>query len=81
MNCPKCGHSQSDGGVECQKCGIIFAKFERLQRRRTEAAAAVEMSLLWRMKDADNPVIKVGRGLLLLILLWMSWSLVFSPID
>jgi len=81
MNCPKCGHSQSDGGVECQKCGIIFAKFERLQRRRAEAAASANASLLWHMKDADNPVIKIGRGLLLLILLWMSWSLVFSPID
>jgi hypothetical protein len=81
MNCPKCGYAQEDGAVECQKCGIIFAKFERLQRRRAQAAKEAEARLLWHMKDANNPVANIGRAVLLLFLLWMSWSLVFSPID
>ncbi|OIO68035.1 MAG: zinc ribbon domain-containing protein [Zetaproteobacteria bacterium CG_4_9_14_3_um_filter_49_83] len=81
MNCPKCGHPQADGAVECQKCGIIFAKFERIQKIRAKSAEPDEGGLLWQMKDADNSAAKIGRGLLLLVLLWMSWGLVFSPID
>ncbi len=26
MICPKCGHEQQDGLVECQGCGVIFAR-------------------------------------------------------
>ncbi len=81
MNCPKCGYRQPDGDLECQKCGIIFAKFERVQKRRLQAQKPVEVELLWQMQEAANPVYKVGRGLLLLTLAWLSWSLVFSPID
>jgi len=28
MNCPKCGFEQPDGGVDCARCGVIFAKWE-----------------------------------------------------
>jgi serine protease Do len=35
MQCPKCGHQQTRV-IECEKCGIIFAKY----RERQEAAAA-----------------------------------------
>lgn len=81
MNCPKCGYAQPDGGMECQKCGIIFAKFERMQKRRLQTQKPVEVGLLWQMQEATNPVYKIGRGLLLLTLVWLSWPLVFSPID
>lgn len=26
MQCQKCGHPQADGNLECEKCGVIFAK-------------------------------------------------------
>lgn len=26
MQCPKCGHEQPDGNIECSACGVIFAK-------------------------------------------------------
>ena len=35
MQCPKCGHIQS-GGEECSRCGIIFAKFARVQAKGRE---------------------------------------------
>jgi hypothetical protein len=28
VNCPKCGFEQSDGGTECPRCGIVFARLE-----------------------------------------------------
>jgi len=37
MKCPKCGHDQA-GTRECGECGILFAKFFALQRRREELA-------------------------------------------
>lgn len=36
MRCPKCGHVQP-GATECEKCGIIFEKYEQVQARRKEA--------------------------------------------
>lgn len=37
MDCPKCGERQS-GTVECEKCGVIFAKYEAyLQRQQITA--------------------------------------------
>jgi hypothetical protein len=38
--CPKCGFRQ-DGGVECGRCGIVFAKY---QMRRDELPVAVPVS-------------------------------------
>jgi len=35
MICPKCGYSEATG-EECRKCGIIFAKFLAIQKRREE---------------------------------------------
>jgi len=41
MQCPSCGHEQS-GPVECEKCGIIFARYlkrqEELARGKTSAS-------------------------------------------
>ena len=35
MKCPKCGHSQA-AGRECVECGIIFKKFQAVQKRQLE---------------------------------------------
>jgi len=32
--CPKCKTQYNDGDIECKKCGIIFAKFEKLQVKK-----------------------------------------------
>ncbi len=38
MHCPKCDHKQSNQ-VECEACGLIFAKYEKFQERRKELEA------------------------------------------
>jgi hypothetical protein len=29
MTCPKCGHENSSGRSDCERCGVIFAKLQR----------------------------------------------------
>lgn len=35
-SCPKCGFENNHDAVECQRCGIIFTKYEMVQRRKLE---------------------------------------------
>jgi len=34
VECPKCGHEQLDG-VECEACGVIFAKYKEAREQQT----------------------------------------------
>ncbi len=38
MRCPKCKHEQKNP-LECEACGLIFAKYRRVQSRRKEEEA------------------------------------------
>jgi len=80
MKCPKCNHVQSSTET-CEKCGIYFHKYERAQQQRVAQSQFKEVGLLWQMKEVDNLMYRGGRFLLLLGLLWLSWDLIFSPID
>lgn len=33
-SCPKCGFKRNPDAVECPRCGIIFEKYEQIQRRK-----------------------------------------------
>lgn len=37
-SCPKCGKKNDIDAIECQRCGIIFEKYEQIQRRKTPGA-------------------------------------------
>jgi hypothetical protein len=90
--CPKCGFEQHDGAVDCQKCGIVFAKY-----RPTDAGVQVihrtpnsSRSCLWiflakesliesdRTKDS---LTFTGRGLVFLLLLWWGWRFITTPLE
>jgi S1-C subfamily serine protease len=43
MRCPKCDHVQLDA-VECEACGVIFAKYRKIQERLKEAEENVSDS-------------------------------------
>jgi len=36
MECPKCGHQQPDGLLECQRCSVIFAKLRAMEEREAQ---------------------------------------------
>lgn len=35
-SCPKCGKKNNPYAIECQKCGIIFKKYEQIQQRKVQ---------------------------------------------
>ena len=42
MNCPKCGFVQPDGMPDCQRCQVIFAKWQSRQNQTAETMALTE---------------------------------------
>lgn len=45
MNCPKCKHAQNTENIECEKCGVIFAKYYSSINSATKAAeCSIEQS-------------------------------------
>jgi len=47
MRCPKCNFDQPDGGIECLKCGIVFAKYLSTKNQASDGSAAIS--------KADSP--------------------------
>src|ERR1700730_2556417 len=43
MDCPKCGHKQSDE-VRCESCGIYFEKYRRRQTKSPSADSGLKNS-------------------------------------
>jgi len=38
LSCPKCEFKRNPGAVECPRCGIIFEKYEQIQKRKAQEA-------------------------------------------
>ncbi len=52
MQCPSCGHKQSNS-LECERCGIIFDKYLKRQERLASERALSE-------KEGEKPKVKGG---------------------
>ncbi len=60
MQCPKCGHIQSDE-KECSACGIIFEKFARMQAKKVQADAGfTETARPATEPPRKNPLLKIA---------------------
>ncbi|MEK6554932.1 MAG: hypothetical protein AABZ31_06820 [Bdellovibrionota bacterium] len=48
FSCPKCGSGYSGGQTECEKCGVLFAKFlSKTPGTRSDFSASKELKALW----------------------------------
>ncbi len=89
--CPKCAFAQPDGGIECAKCGIIFAKYRPqsmapffsppassyCEARWFRAAKA----WLIESDQANHPLTFAGRAFVFLLLLWWGESFIVTPLE
>jgi len=81
VECPKCKHEQEEGNYECLNCGIVFFKYKRAQKRQWQHSMPKDVGLIWQMPERNHPLYRMGRFLLLIGLAYLSWKLIFSPID
>lgn len=44
MVCPRCRFEQPDGNIECQRCGIIFKRYQMRQNQPSEETAGPTLS-------------------------------------
>lgn len=90
MQCPKCQFEQSDGTLDCQRCGVIFAKFyssKKQQKYDDESATGLAshdchplISLLF-ITPETNYMAFWGRVLVLLLLLVWGGTFIFGSIE
>jgi hypothetical protein len=91
LACPKCSFEQPDGGLECAKCGIIFAKYQphSVQPAMSRTGPSLAQSPWFleakqRVIDSDqasDPLTFAGRVVVFLALLWWGKSFVVIPLE
>ena len=59
MKCPKCGQEQVSGQT-CTQCGIVFAKYYEIQKRKVESQAQVSDAT-----DSENGLLDKKSGVVL----------------
>jgi len=92
MICSKCGHEQSDGYFECQKCGVIFGKIhphadnqqghldEDIKIDATYPTGTLN-SLLFSVKADPDPIILGMKTALIVAIFAWGLKLFFVPIE
>ncbi len=92
MICSKCGHEQSDGYFECQKCGVIFGKIhpyadnqqghldEDIKIDATYPTGTLN-SLLFSVKADPDPIILAMKTALIAAIFAWGLKLFFVPIE
>ena len=75
IRCPKCSHEQHNN-VECQACGLIFARYARARDRQNEKEAAVA-------RDSESSAVGLKiSGVIVLMLLTAGLTYYFvRPAD
>ena len=61
MRCPKCNYDQPDGGIECLKCGIVFAKYLSIKNQASDKSVVIPRFDL--TKEVNHPSSKINAYL------------------
>src|SRR5690242_8536795 len=94
MTCPKCHFEQPDGGAECIRCGVLFAKWKPpaepvhapMQNETVvpmPAPTMMDVAKAWvfTVEESVNPFYFAGRALVWLGLAVWGWKFVSRPMD
>ena len=71
MKCPNCGKETEGSPLECEKCGLIFSKYEAAQRRKAETPGPITKELSHKIGRAGITYIATG----IIIIFVISFSL------
>ncbi len=94
MHCPKCNFDQNPGNTECERCGVIFAKFRAAAHNNTRKDGSPEISfpsndtngsisfsdILFTARPDDNRIYFYGRLAILIFLAGWAVRFITSPI-
>jgi transcription initiation factor TFIIIB Brf1 subunit/transcription initiation factor TFIIB len=94
MICPKCNFEQSDGNIECLKCGIVFEKYRQYQdpeptknaspteyEERAASIGELSRNLLFYVKPETNPLILGVRVLFFLVIFVWGLKFIFTSME
>jgi hypothetical protein len=92
MKCPTCDFVQSDQNTKCQKCGIIFEKFQHRQSLASRKGAvtakeegiAIEdgtfsQKFVFFVEPEVNPFYFGGRIIVVIIIFIWGWKFILTP--
>ncbi len=93
MICPKCHFEQPDGGAECIRCGVLFAKWKPSAEPvhapvQSEASmplpepTMLDVAKAWlcTVEESVNPFYFAGRALVWLGLAAWGWQFIRTPV-
>lgn len=81
--CPKCGADLAATAVECERCGVVLAKFERravAPGTSTEANRTADRTPGDPADEALSGIVWWGRAALLALLVWFTWRFARAPL-
>jgi|GEM_PF-504591 len=64
QTCPKCGFNRDPKSTECPKCGIIFEKYEQIQKRKQQPQVSMgtQKKNLTRCSDCGGTISKKAES-------------------
>ena len=90
-HCPNCQEERQDGGEECLRCGIIFAKYRPLPVRTSAVLTAgsgaksewLVTAKQWLIESdaATDSLTLIGRGMVFLLLVWWGCAFILTPLE
>ncbi len=90
MHCPKCNHEQKDGNHECEKCGIIFEKYNSfLNLKKNITHSSIDdldhsfsvRDLFLYTRPENNIVIILGRLVVLIVIVLWGFKFIASGLE
>lgn len=93
MNCPKCNFDQKDINTECEKCGIIFAKYNSwLTSKSKNTNSTLSLSkatkssfslndLFFHIKSEESKLVFYGRLAIFFGIIFWGVKFAISPIE
>jgi hypothetical protein len=82
MHCPKCAASSPEGAVECPRCGVVFAKFEKSRVAAAPAPSIVLPTAGTSSEIVSDPLARIAwlaRAALLAGLVIWTWQFARAP--